>query len=531
VLVLPAGANAATFCVNKPTCTPQGGGSSLSDLQAAIAAAGGGGFPGQDRIEVGAGTYANGPFTAGAGNPVVLVGEGSGSTILRRNTSGPNENVLRLVEPASSASDLGIDLTNGGDNLTGLLLAGGQATRIAVTESTATGNGRIGVALAQPGSTLNDSTISLPTSANTVGVAGQSGQMAPVTVQRSTVSAKTGISSFGGLTAQRVRVTAEFLGAFAQGALTVDHGTVRMIGNGSAVSASSFASALNALPASITARHVTAVGPGVGTGVGIGGQCVEQGGIQYPAPAQATIRNSIVRGFANDLVRSGGTCPDGIQTAPATVDVAYSVFDPAKRISAGPGVITEGAGNQNVDPQLTDVGGGNFKPVQGSPVIDTGDPAAPSAGELTVDLDGNARVQDGNGDGAARRDIGAFEHTFVPETDDGGGGSSGDGGDGGGGGGGPTEITRTLTLAYKQKSDKFKGALRSNQTACLAAKVKVFEKEKGKDPKVGADKTNAAGKWSFEESGADGKFYASVPAKTVPAGTCPAAKSKAKKVG
>ena len=105
------------------------------------------------------------------------------------------------------------------------------------------------------------------------------------------------------------------------------------------------------------------------------------------------------------------------------------------------------------------------------------------------------------------------------------------GGHGGGGGGSTEGITRTLTLGYKAKSDKFKGRLRSNESACLAGRVKVFEKARGRDPKVGADKTNAAGKWSFEENGADGRFYAQVAARTVPAGTCPAAKSRAKRVG
>jgi len=107
------------------------------------------------------------------------------------------------------------------------------------------------------------------------------------------------------------------------------------------------------------------------------------------------------------------------------------------------------------------------------------------------------------------------------------------GGGGGGGGGGtpPAALTRTLTLGYAEKSEKFKGRLRSSEPPCLAGKVKVYEKRRGKDPKTGSDRTNAAGKWSFKEKGAEGKFYASVPAKTVAAGGCPAAKSKTKKVG
>lgn len=50
----------------------------------------------------------------------------------------------------------------------------------------------------------------------------------------------------------------------------------------------------------------------------------------------------------------------------------------------------------------------------GSPMIDMGDPAAPLGGVL--DLDGQARATDGNGDGIVRRDIGADETATVPPT-------------------------------------------------------------------------------------------------------------------
>ncbi len=93
------------------------------------------------------------------------------------------------------------------------------------------------------------------------------------------------------------------------------------------------------------------------------------------------------------------------------------------------------------------------------------------------------------------------------------------------------EHVRTLTLGYKD--GKFKGKIKSAAEACTETQnVKVFEKEKGKDPKAGSDKTNGAGKFSIEERGADGRFYATVKQTTVEGvGICLAATSKTKRFG
>ena len=52
-----------------------------------------------------------------------------------------------------------------------------------------------------------------------------------------------------------------------------------------------------------------------------------------------------------------------------------------------------------------DAAAGDYRLLPGSPLIDAGDPATPQG----LDLDGNPLVVDGNGDGNARRDLGAFE--------------------------------------------------------------------------------------------------------------------------
>jgi len=70
-------------------------------------------------------------------------------------------------------------------------------------------------------------------------------------------------------------------------------------------------------------------------------------------------------------------------------------------------------GNLSADPlfvrnAFADVAG-DYHLQMGSPAIDAGDSAAPQM--AAADLDGNARVGDGDGDGAARVDMGAYEYT------------------------------------------------------------------------------------------------------------------------
>jgi hypothetical protein len=57
-----------------------------------------------------------------------------------------------------------------------------------------------------------------------------------------------------------------------------------------------------------------------------------------------------------------------------------------------------------------DPAAGDYRLLAGSPLIDTGDPATPQG----LDLAGSPLVADGNGDGDARRDPGAFEFQPAP---------------------------------------------------------------------------------------------------------------------
>jgi len=64
-------------------------------------------------------------------------------------------------------------------------------------------------------------------------------------------------------------------------------------------------------------------------------------------------------------------------------------------------------GNISTDPLFANSSAGDYHLRPASPSIDTGDISAPNLPE--TDFDGNPRIQDGNGDGIAVIDMGAYE--------------------------------------------------------------------------------------------------------------------------
>jgi hypothetical protein len=146
----------------------------------------------------------------------------------------------------------------------------------------------------------------------------------------------------------------------------------------------------------------------------VGGEGFTSAGIRVQAnqtqeTANATIADTVIAGPAKALQ----VWSDAEREAKATV--LYSNYDPLKvDINTNlDGSGTSGTSTYlptavtNLAPGFVDPAGGDFHLVAGSALIDAGDPATPPAGAL--DLDGDARAIAGACGGAARRDIGADE--------------------------------------------------------------------------------------------------------------------------
>jgi hypothetical protein len=114
------------------------------------------------------------------------------------------------------------------------------------------------------------------------------------------------------------------------------------------------------------------------------------------ADTTVTVSNSILRGFSSGYKVNAAAGP-GI--GHAELEVSYSNFP---KTGANSGLLDIATGNIDADPMLN----ADLSLPPGSPSIDAGDPGA----GLTTDFLGNFRPRDGNGDGVAVRDQGAFEY-------------------------------------------------------------------------------------------------------------------------
>lgn len=147
------------------------------------------------------------------------------------------------------------------------------------------------------------------------------------------------------------------------------------------------------LGSKLIADGVTVIGQGTPDVAGIVAQSHSANNVDVK------ISNSVIRGALNAL----GAVANGTGTAKISAD--YSDYDAGWNVAIGAASIGESHVTNAGDARFVDPANGDYRLRAESPLVDKGDPDVPQG----LDLDGKARIADGNGDGFARRDLGAFE--------------------------------------------------------------------------------------------------------------------------
>lgn len=403
-------AAATTFCVPgfTATCPNAGGNVAETDLEKAMGLQGEDGKA--DEVRVAAGTFTESAayepepgssnpntFEPKGSDPLTVVGAGAGSTIL---TSAGTTNIYLLnLDYNNSRPIVMRDLTvriptsfpDGGPNGYGAAfqLHGDVLEDVDIVTLNDESNGIASVV--GPGNVFRGGEIrgeggAEPGDGFRAGGASGGSLLVEDAAVRGASWPLIASEEGSHLTARRVWVLgARTYGAIAtRGALDVENSLFTLDdGVGLYASATSVAT-------SLTANHVTVV----------------DGGGSYPATqiekasgtadVSISVSNSILRGFSSGYKVNAAAGP-GIGHGALTVRYSNFQLD-----GVNSGLLDVATGNIDTDPLLN----GDLSLPPSSPSIDAGDPGA----GLASDFAGAPRPTDGNGDGIAVRDQGAFEY-------------------------------------------------------------------------------------------------------------------------
>jgi hypothetical protein len=401
-VALPSVASAADYCVAPNyDCGPN----NFQKLQDALQQAAS--TQEADRVLLGEGTYVAPAnqfafFYNAPQSPVEIVGAGRNRTLITAPTNAIDRVFLLNGGPDSSVHDLTIRIPpKVGEGLRGLVLMTSTARQLDVVADENQGWPIRGADILND-AVLEDSSIALNTSKSTTGV--YAGTMSPgdsATVRNTTVVARTGVESIGFTTVDRSRITGGDVGMIARGPdITVRNSLVRQTDTFGALLKAETRSGTDT---KLTADGVTLVGQATPDVSGI----VATTGDHPAQSIDVDVSNSLIRGAANSLAAA----TPGIDAGTAKIHTSYSDYDPAGNLAFGATIDSDHATNVG-DAGFVDPANGDFRLGAGSPLVDRGDPDVAQG----LDIDGNPLVADGNGDGFARRDLGAFELQPAPPT-------------------------------------------------------------------------------------------------------------------
>ena len=411
VLAAPSAASAATYCVADTACAAAGGSGKPSLLHALAVA---GSTPEADVVRLGPGTF-TGNVDYLASSPVSIVGAGRDQTILKANAKGaPNyPRILKLASPAGTAnlvSDLTLDLDGVGAR--GLEVSNGAtARRIDIVGAP---EHAFGLMASGSASLAEDITIDLEGDGNLgVYLDADAGVL-----QRATVAAESGVFASGGKSGTAVssvrgvritpgRVGLEVAGGLAQAeSVLVD---VRGVPNARGLLLQSLQGYAKRR---LYGRHLTVVGsPSFGEARGL---LVESADAQRTA--QFELSESLIVGFSTavELKSSNGGWATGIMR-----NSYHGAFLHSNKPNGQGGLSDVAPVQLYGEVGFTDPSHGDFSLRASSPLVDAGSADKFLDLDSPLDVTGAPRVTDGDGDGTARRDVGAFERPApTPSTGD-----------------------------------------------------------------------------------------------------------------
>ena len=369
----PAGAD--TFCVGSaPGC--------FDTVQPALDAAGA--APGNDIVQIAAGTFTGASEYSSGSGAVDVRGAGAGETKLTAPASGLP--VLALTVPGSKASSLQIDKKG---SAFGVSL--GSA---ALEDARITGDYQSGGIWATGASAIRRTEVDL-----TDGVGISLGDGGDATVEGGSVRAHLGIlvnKPTGKVLVRRLRSSTRMAAQLGSGTLRIENSLMTIEPGPGAIGllATSFGTEV-----ALEARHVTLVHPAPQSAGSQGVLMISKGG----GSASVKLRDSVLDGFETDLVRKADS-----DSAGSSLDIAWTRMDPKSVVEKGVGAITL-ANTTVADPAFVDRAAGNYALRSDSPLVDAGDPAGPAPGDPLVDLAGHPRYNPHLAGGAPRSDLGALE--------------------------------------------------------------------------------------------------------------------------